>query len=145
MPLLGAYAGTRLEEACQLKAENVAEIEGLPCIAVRRGTGQSVKNTESVREIPIYRNLIAFGFLDFAGGRKKAGEEWLFPELEPAGPHRLRGYTFSKWFTEYRRSINLYEPWLDFHALRHGLSRICNCASNQRSRSGRWWAMSARA
>jgi integrase len=124
IPLLGAYAGLRLEEACQLRVDDIAEIEKLPCILVRRSKqkGQGLKNAQSVREVPIHRSLIASGFLDHAAKMRSTGTDWLFPELEPGGPYLLRGYAFSKQFTEYRKAIGLFQPWLDFHALRHSFT-----------------------
>jgi len=119
VPLIGAFAGLRLEEACQLRVDDIEEIESLPCFFVRRGREQILKNAQSEREVPIHRTLVAAGFLDHVAEMKRRGEDRLFPELERAGPYKLLGYGFTKWFTEYRRTTRIYEPWLDFHALRH--------------------------
>jgi integrase len=124
IPLLGAFAGLRLEEACQLRVEDIADIDNLPCILVRRSRqkDQSLKNAQSIREVPIHRSLIAAGLIKYTSEMRSRGAEWLFPELVPGGPYGLRGYAFSKQFTEYRKAVGLYQPWLDFHALRHSFA-----------------------
>src|SRR3546814_15952878 len=88
VPLIGAFAGLRLEEACQLRVEDIAEIEGLPCFFVRRGREQILKNAQSEREVPIHRALIAAGFLDHVAELKRRGEDRLLPELERGGDRK---------------------------------------------------------
>jgi integrase len=124
IPLLALYAGLRLEEACQLHADDVREIEGITCICVEPGVGKTVKSRASRRQIPVHSELVKRGFLDHVAAHRGGRHARLFPELERGGPHSLLGYQFSKWFTAYRRSaaVDLYEPWMDFHSLRKTFS-----------------------
>jgi integrase len=46
----------------------------------------------------------------------------LFPLLRPGGPDKKVGYYFTKWWTNYRRAIGLYELGLDYHSFRHGVT-----------------------
>ena len=46
----------------------------------------------------------------------------LFPKLTPGGADGKRGHAFSKWWTRYRREIGVYEPALDYHSFRHGVT-----------------------
>lgn len=124
VPLLGALNGLRLEEACQLHAKDVLVDEGgVICLRIEPGGGKIVKTESSIRTIPVHPLLIRLGFPDYAEAARKAGHMQLFPELKRGGPYRLFGYRFSKWWTEYRRQIGLYEPGLDFHSFRHSFSR----------------------
>mgnify|MGYP006281438773 FL=1 len=118
VPLLALFAGLRLEEACQLEADDIEKIEGIDCIAIRRGPYKTVKSPSSIRHIPVHSVLKSLGFLELAEKRRGALHAKLFPELERSGPHSLYGYGFSKFFTAYRRSVDLYEMWMDFHSLR---------------------------
>jgi integrase len=124
VPLLALYAGLRLEEACQLQAADIKQIRGTPCISVERGPGRTVKSDASVRQVPVHSTLVRLGFLDYADKQRLCKTARLFPELKRSGPFKLYGYKFSKWFTEYRRSrhVDLYEPGMDFHALRKTFS-----------------------
>jgi integrase len=45
-----------------------------------------------------------------------------FPELKPGGPDAKVGYYFTKWWTNYRRAIGVYELRLDYHSFRHGVT-----------------------
>jgi integrase len=118
VPLLALFAGLRLEEACQLEADDIRNIEGVDCICVDRGPYKTVKSASSVRQIPVHSVLKKIGLLELAARRRGVLHTKLFPELERAGPHKLYGYAFSKSFTAYRRSVDLYELWMDFHSLR---------------------------
>ena len=46
----------------------------------------------------------------------------MFPELEPGGPDKKRGYYFTKWWTRYRQSIGVHQKGLDYHSFRHGVT-----------------------
>ncbi|TOM07008.1 hypothetical protein CGH84_24390, partial [Vibrio parahaemolyticus] len=75
--------------------------------------GQSVKNSSSIRLIPIHNELIAKGFLAFVNSKSKGR---LFPELP-----LIKGYyshNASKWFQRRRDTLGLGKG-LDAHSFRH--------------------------
>ena len=79
VPWLCAYTGARVSEICQLRAEDVREVESIWCLAFTAEAG-SLKNVNSERLVPIHSAILAEGFLDFVR-RHKAGP--LFSDLSP--------------------------------------------------------------
>jgi hypothetical protein len=55
LPLLGAYAGLRLEEGCQLHVEDVGTEDGVTFLAVQPGDGKQLKSRAAVRRVPLIR------------------------------------------------------------------------------------------
>lgn len=117
IPLLGLYGGARLGELCQLRTEDVGDVEGIPVLSLTdEGEGQKIKTKAGRRKIPIHSELIRLGFLDYVATVRESGSVTLWPAL------RLRegkpsGY-FSNWFSGYRKSLGLgAKP--DFHCFRH--------------------------
>ena len=122
LPLIGAHAGLRLEEAAQLHADDIEQVDGVWCFRVRPGVGKVLKSPAATRDIPIHSTLARIGLIDHAARVRANGERQLWPDLERGGPYQLLGYRFSKWFTEYRRAVGLYEPRKDFHSFRHSFA-----------------------
>ena len=118
LPLIAYAAGTRMEEAAQLKAEDVATVRGVCVFLIRQGEGQHLKNESSCRAIPIHSSLIALGLLELVARRRAEGQEWLFPNLARGTSRGRKSEVFSGNFTQYRRDNGLYDPQRDFHSLR---------------------------
>lgn len=87
-----------------------------------------MKTKSSRRQIPIHSTLRELGLLEHVHARGShdgaSSSDQLFPDLERGGPDNRFGYTFTKWFTQYRRQSNIQidEPGKDFHALRKTFS-----------------------
>ena len=86
IPLIGLYQGMRLNEICQLYLDDILVVDGLPCIRIQanRQRKQRVKNSSSIRTIPIHSTLLKLGFLDFCLRRmrqKSRKNDQLFEEL----------------------------------------------------------------
>ncbi|HCG7377976.1 TPA: site-specific integrase [Vibrio parahaemolyticus] len=114
VPLLGRYTGARLNEICQLTIDDILQVDGVQCLKIWDNVeGQSVKNSSSIRLIPIHNELITKGFLSFVDSKNKGR---LFPELP-----LVDGYystNASKWFSRRRDSLGLGKG-LDAHSFRH--------------------------
>jgi integrase len=76
VPWLCVYTGARVAEVCQLRKEDVLDVEGIPCLRITAEAGP-LKTPNSERIIPIHSALIAEGFLTFIAAL-------------PAGPIRRR-------------------------------------------------------
>ena len=63
VPLIGLYTGMRLGEICQLARSHVRVHEAIHYFAL--GKELRLKNDASIRSVPIHRDLIAFGLLEF--------------------------------------------------------------------------------
>ena len=110
----------RLNEACQLRAADVAEIDGVPMLYVRASAdGQRLKTSAAERRIPVHPELVRLGFLDFVAAQRKAGHERLFPEL-PAGALGNYSDPYSKWFARLLTKAGVTSAGAVFHSFRHG-------------------------
>jgi integrase len=118
LPLLGRFTGARLEELCQLHVDDIAEVQGIPCIHIDDNRdGQNLKNSSSRRVIPIHPDLIALGLLDHVKTIKATGAARLFPELQPT--RGKLGHAPSKWFGRYKTKLGITDTKKTFHSYRH--------------------------
>lgn len=82
-PLLGLFAGLRLEEALQLGTDDFDTVDGVHVIKVQiSGAAQSRKSKAAKRGIPIHDTLLDLGILSLVELRRKAGQGRLFTYLE---------------------------------------------------------------
>jgi integrase len=77
IPWICAYSGARVAEVCQLRVEDVDELQG--CLRLTAEAG-SLKNANSERAIPLHPALLNEGFIDFV---QKVGSGPLFADLRP--------------------------------------------------------------
>jgi integrase len=68
VPLLCAASGARVSEVCQLRAEDIVEVDGVWVARIRAEAG-SVKNVNAERDVPLHPQLVDAGFVDFVHGR----------------------------------------------------------------------------
>lgn len=132
VPALALFTGARAGEICQLRIEDVVDVDGVDCLNLSefdakglRVEDKRLKTRTSERLVPLHSDLIDAGFLDFVTQRAQAGR--LFPDLKP-GPKGSFSHEFSKWFGRFKRRIGLNEPALVFHSFRHGFRDACRRA-----------------
>lgn len=82
MPLVW-YSGMRREEACKLLVDDIGEEDGIFFVNIRKTSAGGVKNATSVRKIPVCEELRRLGFMHYVQAMKEAGEQYLFPEIQP--------------------------------------------------------------
>lgn len=122
LPLLGLYHGNRLEEFAQLFRSDVRAEDGIWYLDINDEDDKQIKNEQSRRRVPIHLALQNLGFLQYVEATAPAPTDPLFPQLKPGGADGKRGHAFTKWWTRYRTNIGVYEPWLDYHSFRHGVT-----------------------
>jgi len=66
--------------------------------------------------------LSRLGFLGYLDEVAPNQNDRIFPELQPGGADGKLGFYFTKWWTNYRRAIGIYERGLDYHSFRHGVT-----------------------
>lgn len=132
IPALAAYTGARAGELCQLRTEDVIDIEGIACLNLTRfdPAGRAVKdkkfkNRNSERIVPLHAELLAAGFAEFVATCDPAGR--LFPALVPS-TNGSYSHNFSKWFGRFMDGVGLSDPSLVFHSFRHGFRDACRDA-----------------
>src|SRR5690606_24415016 len=66
LPALGLYTGARLNELAQLRVEDVADVEGMPCIRISPYTAEGIraddkklKTSSSRRVIPLHHEVVS--------------------------------------------------------------------------------------
>jgi integrase len=134
VPLISLYSGMRLNEACALAVADIKDQDGVPYMHVRdQIEGQNAKSNAARRKVPIHRELLAAGFLDFVEQARRKRAVRLFPDLQV----NENGYVSdrpSKFFLQIinrARDPKVDEPGkLVFHSTRHtvvGKLRSLDC------------------
>lgn len=146
LPLLGLFTGGRLNELAQLYLADIKTTdEGTPYIdfnlegADKRhvddsdqpaAADKSLKTISSAREIPIHKNLLELGFLEYCAALRTAGHVRLFPELK-FDAKKGYGKAAGKWFNERFLGHNLKiarNGRKTFHSLRHNYATALGAA-----------------
>jgi integrase len=132
-PLIGLYTGARVGEIAQLKVADVFQEHGVWCFHFRitpdanGAITQSLKGASSIRIVPVAKQLIDAGFLDFMGDVREGGHPRLFPQLK-LGVSKATGKNngvsygagMSQQFASFlRKKHPNIEKGLAFHGLRH--------------------------
>ena len=120
VPWLCAYSGARLSEVCQLRVEDVREVEGIWCLHINAEAG-SVKTAGSERTVPLHQAVLDSGFLDFVRG---VGAGPLFADLSP-DKFGKRGGNGTKMLGRWVRGLGLEEKRLaPAHSWRHRMKTL---------------------
>jgi integrase len=120
VPWLCAYSGARLSEVCQLRAEDVVQVDGIWCLKLDPEAG-SLKTRSSERAIPLHPAVIESGFPDFAQSVKSGP---LFAGLTP-DKFGNRGGNGTKVLGRWVRSLGLGDRRLSpNHSWRHRLKTL---------------------
>ena len=119
VPLLGLFAGLRLNEACQLLIDDIRDDRGVLCIHISAdGDAKVLKTAASSRVVPVHPELIAIGLSDYVELARSTGQVRLFDEikLDSFGMHSGR---FSRWFARFLVTCGAAAPRTCFHSFRH--------------------------
>jgi len=119
MPI-GLLTGMRIAEVCQLNLVDFVVVDGVHVIkCADLAEGQSGKNPNSTRRVPIHRELIELGLLRWVEKVRSLGHKRLFPEIKRGRDGY--GQDPSKWFGRYRASCGIQNKQATvFHSFRHG-------------------------
>lgn len=142
-PLLGPFVGSRIEELCQLRLDDVQRINGSWCIRIcDLDDEQQMKTFSSFRRVPLHESVIRSGFLAYAAQMAAAGHERLFPTLSNDNANKIFSNSVGKWWGRYLDSIGLEDPRLDYHSFRYNFKQQCSlCGVSDEVRdalSGHW-------
>lgn len=119
IPLIGLYSGMRLNEICQLSADDVAKEQGIWTFRLWADAdeGRTLKTLGSARIVPVHPQLLELGFEDYVAARQRKGKR-LFPELT-GNPDGYGSDPFSKWFSRFLKNAGVKDDTLCFHSFRH--------------------------
>lgn len=121
LPLIGLFTGMRMAEIAQLWTDDIVQEDGVWLIWVRfdAGRGKTLKNQGSERKVPIHKELIDIGFVDWVKHRRSAEPCRLFPDIPKAKSKDDYSSVFSKRFAKFLEKAGLSGSDLTFHSLRH--------------------------
>jgi integrase len=117
LPLLGYFTGMRIEELCQLRMEDVIQVDGVDCIQVSSEAGP-LKTINAERIVPIHTHLIKLGFLDYVRGLDASKSIRLWPNLKAKAYGKFSS-AYSKRFGRFKRKVGIKDRQLTFHSFRH--------------------------
>ena len=140
--LIGLYSGARLNEICQLQLNDIKCEDGVSYISINENDGKHVKTKAGIRNIPIHKELINIGFLQFVETLKKTKprDSRLFANLKPNSRGELSAQP-SKWFAKLLEDTNIKEKGLVFHSFRHTVRTVLrnnNCPQDRVQRLCGW-------
>lgn len=120
VPLLCAYSGARVAEACQLRAEDIVTVDGITAMRFSSEAGP-LKTASSERIVPLHPAVVEASFLAFVA-TVKAGP--LFADLKP-DKFGSRGGTGTKVIGPWVRGLGLTDERLaSNHSWRHRLKTL---------------------
>jgi integrase len=118
IPVLGLYTGARLNELCQLQKKDVIKVDGIWCISINDdGVEQLVKSTSSKRVVPLHRNIIAMGFVNYVMDKAGNQQTRIFSDLTLL--NERFSHTPSRWFSSIKNRVLEDSDKKSFHSLRH--------------------------
>lgn len=117
-PLMALFLGMRRGEIAQLSTDDVTEIDGVPVILIRAGSGRRLKTSNARRMLPVHPELIRLGFLEYAQRTKAEGEKQLWPGEKPDTRGKW-GDGFSDWFLRLLKARSVTGNKLGLHSFRH--------------------------
>ncbi|WEM44690.1 site-specific integrase (plasmid) [Photobacterium sp. DA100] len=101
------YTGMRPSEVCQLRVNDIKEADGSYYFAVNvDDEGKYVKNSNSIRKVPLHGQLIKLGLLDYLATRKSSGANNLF-SYEPKNIFGDWSKAYLNKMTKYQNSIGM--------------------------------------
>ena len=119
------YTGARLDEICQVtKADVRHDPEGGYYLDIHHGQpgeGRHLKNLGSERKVPIHRQVVAEGFIEWTTSRPDGP---LWPDLRP-DTFGSRGGTASKVLGRWVRSLGIDDSRKVLHSARHRFKDVC--------------------
>ncbi|MDB5616180.1 site-specific integrase [Tardiphaga sp.] len=124
IPYICLYTGARLGEVAQLLTADVRQLHGVWIFHITRegAISKSTKTAGSQRVVPIHRELIKLGLIEYHNAMVAGGHARLFPKLQPD----IRGFysaTPSRFLNRYFRKIGAkVDNSVNVHSLRHGMA-----------------------
>lgn len=128
VPLIGLYTGMRLGEIIQMSIDDLEDVKGILVFVVDEDpddANKSLKTTSSKRKVPLHKDLLEFGFIQFYEELKSKGYKRIFEDIEPSS----KGYysdLFSKKFRYNSEKLKIKKAKTSFHSFRHNLKDALN-------------------
>lgn len=110
LPLIAAFTGARLNEITQLEVSDLVCADGVWALKISDGgKGQSLKNENSRRLVPVHPKLIELGLLSYHSVAMGKGQSALFHEIPLYRNSNRRSDHAGKWFRRFLVRIGVKE------------------------------------
>lgn len=128
VPLIALYTGMRLEEICQLHCEDIYDEDGIFLIDIREesqdGLNDKILKTKNAkRKVPIHKDLLQLGLIEYRDELIQKHEIRLFPMLHKTEKSSKYGKQVGKAFSVLLKKKKISEG-KSFHSLRHTFSNF---------------------
>nr|WP_255703038.1 tyrosine-type recombinase/integrase [Roseivivax sp. GX 12232] len=114
--------GVRPEEILQAAVSDLVRRDGILCLFVGDEEDAVLKNEQSRRVLPIPEILLELGFREWVVKKRRDGETWLFPEIQPDKSHGRRSQIFGDRLRNLLERLKLRDAREDIYAMRRTLS-----------------------
>ena len=119
VPILALYTGARKEELTGLLLEDVTVERGQVTLLLRDNRLRKLKTKSSKRDVPVHKDVLALGFIEYLDTLRQAGADRLFPGL-------VNSESVAEWFIPHVQSrIGKGAIKQDLHSFRHTLKTAC--------------------
>lgn len=122
VPLIMITMGVRPEEILQAAVPDVVRRDGILCLFIGDEEDAVLKSEQSRRVLPIPQILLDLGFREWVVAKRKLGETWFFPEIQPDKSHGRRSQTFGDRLRNLLKTLKLHDGREDIYAMRRTLS-----------------------
>lgn len=122
VPLVMITMGVRPEEILQAAVQDVVRRDDILCLFLGDEADAVLKNEQSRRVLPIPQILLDLGFREWVVSKKKAGDIWLFPEIQPDRNHGRRSQVFGDRLRNLFKTLKMQDAREDIYAMRRTLS-----------------------
>ncbi len=119
VPILALYTGARKEELTGLLMEEVKVERGQVTLLMRHNRLRRLKTENSIRDVPVHKDVLALGFIQYIETLRQAGAGRLFPGL-------VNSESVAEWFIQHVQSrIGKSAIKQDLHSFRHTFKSAC--------------------
>jgi len=118
VPLMVMAAGARIEEALQLRTDDIVWRNGVFRLRFEQNADTTLKNDQSARCVPIPKLLLDLGFIEWWREQRTRGGDLLFPEATLSSSDARLSDLFGKRRSSVLRHIGVAAQSEDFYALR---------------------------
>ena len=122
VPLIMITMGVRPEEILQAAVQDVVRRDSIYCLLLGNEEDSVLKNEQSRRVLPIPQILLDLGFREWVVAKRRAGETWLFPDIQPDQTHGRRSQIFGDRLRNLFKTLKLQDAREDIYAMRRTLS-----------------------
>lgn len=119
VPLIGLFTGARSGEVIQLDVDDLVEERGILYFDItNEGKGQSLKNKNAIRKIPVHSMLVRLGIREFVEAQRKKGTR-MFPDFPRSSHDGYYSTAYAPRFARFLESIGVKTERNSFHSFRH--------------------------